>query len=64
MAQRISSLPKKTFGNLFFTLYFEKIQNKQVKLTSEVNLNLSYKDLLWIKQKTTSPPDSDIYTQY
>ena len=49
---------KRIFRNLSSTLYLEK--TKKTKLLSEASLSLSFKDALWLKQKTTLLPDSDI----
>ena len=54
-------LRKKLFENLSSTLYFEKTK-KKLKPTSKLSLNLSFKKVLRLKQKTTLFPDSDIYT--
>ena len=67
MAKRIAWLRKKFFWNLSSTSYFGKTNNnnnnkKKTKLTSKKSLNLSFKDILRFKEKTTLFPDSDIYT--
>ena len=61
MAQRIARTRGKTFGNLSSTLYFEKTK-KKLKLLFKARLNLSFKDLLRLKQNTAPFPDSDVYT--
>ena len=63
MSQRIAQTREKTFGNLSSTLYFEKTK-KKLKLLSKASLNLSFNDVLRLKQKTISFPDSGIYTRY
>ena len=50
---------KTIFRNFSSTLYFEK--TKKTKILFEGSLNLSFKDVLRLKQKTTLFPDSDIY---
>ena len=56
-------LGKKIFGNLSSTPYFEKTK-KKLNPASKLSLNLSFKDVLQLKQKTTLSPDSDIYTRH
>ena len=56
MAQRIAWLRKKNIEKSFFYFVF--------LFLSEGSLNLSLKDVLQLKQKTTLFPDSDINTQY
>ena len=55
-------LRKKLFALPFSTLFL--LKPKKLKLTSKVSLNLSFKNVLRLKQKATLFPDSDIYTQY
>ena len=62
MAQRIACARERTFGNLS-TLYFQKAK-KKFKFLYKASLSLNFKELLQLKQKTTSFLDSDIYTQY
>ena len=56
MAQRIAWLRKKNIEKSFFYFVF--------LFLAEGSLNLSLKDVLQLKQKTTLFPDSDINTQY
>ena len=63
MAQRMAWLRKKLFENLSLTLHFEKTK-KKLNPASKLSLNLSFKDVLRLKQETTFFPDSDIYTQH
>ena len=58
-------LRKKLFENLFSTLYFDKTKKtKKLKPTSKLSLNLSFKNVLRLKQKRQKQKfsDSDIYT--
>ena len=56
---------KRVFGNLSSTLYFEKTNKpKKTKLLSEGSLNLSFKDVLRLKQKTTLLSVEMVYIQH
>ena len=51
----------KNYLKIFLLLYILRKQ-KKLKPTSKLSLNLSFKNVLRLKQKTTLFPDSDIYT--
>ena len=58
-----STRMRKNIWKFFFYFIFWE-NKKKIKLLSKASLNLSFKGVLRQKQKTTSFPDSDIYTRY